>query len=108
MDEHLVTALRGWGPATVAVSVWPGMGEEAIIQLKLSLRKRLPDLSVLYFDSTTHPLGDPALQVAEARPFRTGPASASYPGRPTRPRQAGPMRRQASRVACDVARTRRG
>ncbi len=64
-DEHLVTALRGWGPATVAVSVWPGMGQEAIIELKVSLRQRLPDASLLNFDSTTHPLGDPALQVLE-------------------------------------------
>jgi hypothetical protein len=65
MDEHLVSAIRGWGLATIAVSVWPGMGPEAIIELKVSLRRRLPDARLLYFDSTTHPLGNPALQVAD-------------------------------------------
>jgi hypothetical protein len=65
MDEHLVSALRGWGPATIAVSVWPGMGEKAVIATKVSLRQRLPDATLLYFDSTSHPLGSPALEVAE-------------------------------------------
>jgi hypothetical protein len=66
MDEHLVSAMRGWGPATLAVSVWPGMGPEKIIELKVSLRQRLPDATLLYFDSTTHPLGAPALEVPAA------------------------------------------
>lgn len=64
-DAHLVDAVRGWGPAAVAVSVWPGAGPKAVMARKLELAERLPDATLFYFDSTTHPLGDPGLAVAD-------------------------------------------
>jgi hypothetical protein len=65
-DDHLVIPMRSWRANPVAVSLRPSDDEDEIIQKKDRIRGRLsPMRDVVFFDSSTHPLGDPALAVAE-------------------------------------------
>ncbi len=61
-DDHLVSPMRQWRGNPVAVSMRPSGDEELIIQQQDRLRSRLsPMRDVVFFDSTTHPLGAPSL-----------------------------------------------
>ena len=63
-DDHLVLPMRSWRGNPVAISMRPSEDEERIIQEQDRLRSRLsPMKDVVFFDSTTHPLGDPGLSV---------------------------------------------
>jgi hypothetical protein len=64
-DSHLVEAIKGWGPATIAVSMRPGAPAAEVIAAKAVLQKQLPDADLLFFDSTTHPLGAVTLEVRD-------------------------------------------
>ncbi|MCS7484575.1 DUF4917 family protein [Umezawaea endophytica] len=62
-DRHVAEALATGQQRSIAVSVYPHQDPADIMAIKLQLRKDLRPLQVLFFDSTTHPLGDPALQI---------------------------------------------
>jgi hypothetical protein len=67
-DEHLVVPMRSWRANPVAISLRPGDDEDRIIQQKDRLRSRLsPMRDIVFFDATTHPLGDPDLAAREPR-----------------------------------------
>jgi hypothetical protein len=63
-DQHLIDAMRRWGNRRIAVSVYQTDANE-IIEYKAKLRRRLPDAELLYFDSTTHPLGSAELRIED-------------------------------------------
>jgi hypothetical protein len=48
----------------VAISVFPSAGHEVVAAMA-QYRAKLPDQDLVFFDSTTHPLGDPALRVTD-------------------------------------------
>jgi Domain of unknown function (DUF4917) len=62
-DAHIAAALKEGGPRTVAVSIYPGIDEQWIIQEKARVAGLLGEHELRFFDSTTHPLGDPSLTV---------------------------------------------
>jgi hypothetical protein len=62
-DDHIVKALRTGGRRNVAISVRPGAHHKVVASMA-EYRAKLPDQNLVFFDSTTHPLGDPALRVA--------------------------------------------
>ncbi len=74
-DQHILDAMKQWRkydnwrlgrdmPARkIAISIYPTIGSTAIIALKNRVNTELRDCDVLFFDSTTHPLGDQSLTV---------------------------------------------
>jgi hypothetical protein len=60
-DQHLVDALNENSDRPVAVSIYPGPRREVRRQ-QAEIFGRLEADPLLFFDSTTHPLGDPGLQ----------------------------------------------
>jgi hypothetical protein len=64
-DEHLVAPMRAWRDNPIAISIRPA-DDATVIQSKAYYRSRLAPLrDLLFFDSTTHPLGVPNLRVEE-------------------------------------------
>jgi hypothetical protein len=63
-DEHIVQALRKGGRRKVAVSVYPVADPASVVTTKATYRANLPDQDLFFFDSTTHPLGDAGLCIA--------------------------------------------
>lgn len=61
-DAHLAEALNENPERPVAVSMLPGSEEDLLAQ-KVEIYGRVNAQPLLFFDATTHPLGDPALQV---------------------------------------------
>lgn len=64
-DEHIVKALRAGGRRNIAISILPGT-EDNMITAMAEYQAKLPDQDLVFFKSTTHPLGDPGLRVADA------------------------------------------
>ena len=62
-DEHLTNAMLGWSARTIAIALRPG-DDDHIMEQKVRLRKLLKKHGLVFFDSTTHPLGAAALNVA--------------------------------------------
>jgi hypothetical protein len=76
-DQHLIAAMQKWkrydqqrksfqlvpSHRVVAISVFPGDDPYAIIELKNRLTKLLPSYELRFFDSRTHPLGLPEMQI---------------------------------------------
>jgi hypothetical protein len=60
-DQHLVDALNENSDRPVAVSIYPGPRSDVRRQ-QAEIYGRLEAEPLLFFDSTTHPLGDPGLQ----------------------------------------------
>ena len=63
-DQHLVNAISRWEEAQIGVSIYPTDSAE-ILAYKADLHKRLPRAELLFFDSTTHPLGVTALRIMD-------------------------------------------
>ena len=70
-DKHLIEAIRRQTPNTIAISIRGSNSvhsiEEKQARLRKALfekRKRCKGLELLFFDSSTHPLGSPALRVS--------------------------------------------
>lgn len=63
-DRHIVAALNAGGQRRIAISMYPSGDAEAIMQEKARLLKALRGHHVEFFDSTTHPLGEPDLLIA--------------------------------------------
>lgn len=65
-DKHIVAALNKGAPREVAVSIYPRTDDQLIIQEKARITLLLGENKPRFFDSTTHPLGDPSLTVKKA------------------------------------------
>ena len=61
-DDHIVAALRAGRRRRIAVGLLPD-GREKILARKGSVVERLRGQNVVFFDATTHQLGDKALTV---------------------------------------------
>jgi hypothetical protein len=64
-DQHLLSAMGHWSQTTVpvvAISMRPDTAQN-IQAKKAQLHQRLPKLKLLFYDATTHPLGDVGLKV---------------------------------------------
>jgi uncharacterized protein DUF4917 len=62
-DSHLAEALNEIPDRPVAISMLPAPRKELLAQ-QVDISGRLEASPLLFFDATTHPLGDPALTVA--------------------------------------------
>ncbi|CPS07006.1 DUF4917 family protein [Mycobacteroides abscessus] len=65
-DAHIVRALRSGPQRKIAISVFPVADAAAVVATKATYRALLPDQNLCFFDSSTHPLGDPELRVTIA------------------------------------------
>ncbi|WP_167975434.1 DUF4917 family protein [Lentzea indica] len=65
-DKHIVAALNEGDPREVAVSIYPRSTDQWIIQEKARITELLGENKVRFFDSTTHPLGDPSLTIQKS------------------------------------------
>jgi len=61
-DQHLVDALHNSDLASIAIGVWPHQNEEQILLFKARIVAELVGKNIYFFDSTTHPLGNPELK----------------------------------------------
>lgn len=63
-DAHIADALKRGRPRVLAFSIHRGgLGPAEIVALKADLTSRFRDHAVVFFDSATHPLGDPTTRV---------------------------------------------
>lgn len=62
-DRHILTALEEGARRRIAISMYPTGNDEVIIENKARLLQPLPRHKLDFFDSTTHPLGDPSLLI---------------------------------------------
>jgi hypothetical protein len=62
-DQHIIDAIQDSDIERIALGVWPHQAEAAIIELKSRLIQSLPGKVLHFFNSETHPLGDPYLNV---------------------------------------------
>jgi hypothetical protein len=58
--------LNNGTPREVAVSIYPRTKEQVIIQEKGRITQLLGKNKLRFFDSTTHPLGDPSLTIPKS------------------------------------------
>lgn len=63
-DAHVVSALNEGAPRRFAVSIFPAGPDTEIIAEKVRVMHALSRHTVEFFDSTTHPLGDPQLLIS--------------------------------------------
>ncbi len=62
-DQHIVDAVNAGPRRKVAVSIYPDGNPEKVIEEKLRIKRALRPHRVHFYDSRTHPLGDPALHI---------------------------------------------
>ncbi|WP_346399065.1 DUF4917 family protein [Pseudomonas syringae] len=62
-DQHIVDAIRQSGIQRIAIGVWPGMGGLDVIAFKARMHRENPDVRLYFFNSQTHPLAEPRLNV---------------------------------------------
>jgi len=62
-DDHVVQALNSGRKRNIAVSIRPGTRSHTLAAMA-RYQERLADHHLIFFDSTTHPLGDPALSIS--------------------------------------------
>ncbi|WP_167288710.1 DUF4917 family protein [Nocardioides seonyuensis] len=62
-DEHIIEALLDGKRKKIAVALRPSSRADAIIATKSRIIEALPGHTILFFDSTTHPLGDRTLNI---------------------------------------------
>jgi hypothetical protein len=65
-DKHIIAALNKGAPRKVAVSIYPRVEDQLIIQKKARITQLLGENKPRFFDSTTHPLGDPSLTIQKS------------------------------------------
>lgn len=63
-DDHIIEALRRGRPRDIAVAIYPHQPDDSIVEAKARITRPFPRHTVHFFDSETHPLGDPGLTIA--------------------------------------------
>jgi hypothetical protein len=61
-DAHLAAILARHRDRAIAIGVYPS-NDRAIVQAKAHYRGLLPEANIAYFDSRSHPLGEPSLRI---------------------------------------------
>ncbi len=64
VDQHIIEAIKKSQTRDIAFAVRPA-AKAGVIEVKADVIKKLPEANILFFDSTTHPLGSPNLLVGE-------------------------------------------
>ncbi len=59
-DGHLIQAMRKWGQRRIAISIVPA-DQASIKDAKLKYHRALPQATLRFFNSRTHPLRDPGI-----------------------------------------------
>lgn len=62
-DQHIIDAVNGGPKRKVAVSIHPSGNPEKVIAEKVRIQQSLDRHKLYFYDSTTHPFGDPALHI---------------------------------------------
>ncbi|TCO33381.1 uncharacterized protein DUF4917 [Kribbella steppae] len=62
-DQHIVDAINAGPKRKVAVSIYPSGNPQKVIEEKVRIQQALDRHRVSFYDSTTHPLGDPGLNI---------------------------------------------
>lgn len=63
-DEHLNKVMSEWNNRLIAISIRPEKKSRKVIAaIQASLAARFPKANVRFFNSTTHPLGHPGLEI---------------------------------------------
>lgn len=70
-DQHVAAALNTGPRRLIAVSVWTGGGPQAVERSMNHAREMLPDQELVFFDSSTHPLGSDELTLEQVGPSPT-------------------------------------
>lgn len=65
-DKHIIAALNKGASREVAVSLYPRTKDQLNIQEKARITHLLGENKLRFFDSTTHPLGDPTLTIQKS------------------------------------------
>lgn len=65
-DDHVLEALTSGPRRQFAVSIYPAEGPENILVEKSRISRSLRGHDVVFFDSTTHPMGTPEIRLADA------------------------------------------
>lgn len=66
-DSHLVEAIRRAAPTALAISIRPSHDAPTIVQRKAQVRDSFPAIDLYFYNSTSHPLGDPSIEVRPPR-----------------------------------------
>jgi len=61
-QKYLLDALRDSDLVSIAVGVWPNQDQKKILEFKARVIAEIGKKEIYFFDSTTHPLGVPALR----------------------------------------------
>jgi hypothetical protein len=64
-DQHIADILARRRKQVIAIGIYPSSNDQ-VIKDKAHFIHLLPNATVLFFDSSTHPLGDPSLLVEAA------------------------------------------
>jgi hypothetical protein len=62
-DQHIIDAINTGPKRKIAVSIYPSTDPQRIIEEKIHIQRALDRHKIYFFDSTTHPLGDPTLKI---------------------------------------------
>lgn len=62
-DQHLISAIQGGSNRILGVGIHPAsLGAKSVAEIKAHWFTKFPNFELHFFDSTTHPLGNAALQ----------------------------------------------
>jgi hypothetical protein len=61
-DSHILSAMKEWVQRPIAISIRPHHSPAEIRSRKAAVIQKLPQADLHFFDSETHPLGDPELR----------------------------------------------
>lgn len=64
-DQHIIDAINQSPLHRIAISVWPHQEPEGILSFKARLHQELVGKELYFFNSETHPMGNPDLRVVE-------------------------------------------
>lgn len=62
-DQHIIDAINRGPKRKIAMSIFPSGNSQRIIEEKARIQQAIQRHDVHFFDSTTHPLGDPSLHI---------------------------------------------
>ena len=62
-DQHIIDAINQSPLERIAISVWPHQDQASILSFKSRLHQELTDKDLYFFNSESHPMGNPDLRV---------------------------------------------
>jgi hypothetical protein len=62
-DQHIINAINRGPKRRVAVSIYPSVNPQKVIAEKVRIQQALGRHKLYFYNSTTHPFGDPTLHI---------------------------------------------